>query len=353
MSIEFRPAKREAVSLLIGLAGASGSGKTFSALELARGLAGDRTFALIDTEAGRALHYADRFAFDHAALDPPFRPDRYLEAIAAADKAGYPVVIVDSASHEHAGDGGLLDWHDAELDRMAGDDWAKRERVKMAAWIAPKQAHKRFVSRLLQMRAHVILCFRAEEKIEIARGQDGRTEIRPKRTLTGLDGWVPVCEKTLPFELTLSLLLTPDAPGVPRAIKLQEQHRPMVPLDRPLDAAAGAALAAWAAGDPAAGPAPAGTARDDAAAARRRIRARQIELGLDDDALKKALQAATGKPTASGLAAELEAAVIAELDKIAAAAAQSAPAADGGEQSTMFPVPEAARGGAYNEGGNR
>ena len=35
MSFTFAPAKREQVSLLIALAGASGSGKTFSALRLA------------------------------------------------------------------------------------------------------------------------------------------------------------------------------------------------------------------------------------------------------------------------------------------------------------------------------
>jgi hypothetical protein len=50
----------------------------------------------------------------------PFSPARYSEAIAAADKAGYPVIVVDSFSHEWAGDGGVLDMQEAELDRMAG-----------------------------------------------------------------------------------------------------------------------------------------------------------------------------------------------------------------------------------------
>ena len=40
MSITFRPALREAIPLLIGVAGGTGSGKTFSALLLARGIAG-------------------------------------------------------------------------------------------------------------------------------------------------------------------------------------------------------------------------------------------------------------------------------------------------------------------------
>lgn len=247
MTFSFRPAKRENVPLLIGLAGGTGSGKTMSALKLATGLAGGERFAVIDTESGRALHYADDFQFDHAALQAPFRPGAYAEAIEAADSAGYGVIVVDSCSHEHAGDGGLLDMHEAELQRMAGDDARKREAVKMAAWIAPKMEHKRFVSRLLQLRSHVILCFRAEEKIEIGK-DNGRTVVRPKRSLVGLDGWIPVCEKTLPFELTLSCLLTADAPGVPKPIKLEERHRAFLALDQPISEETGVQLARWAAG---------------------------------------------------------------------------------------------------------
>lgn len=104
------------------------------------------------------------------------------------------------------------------------------------------------VQKLLQVRAHLILCFRAEAKIEMVKGANGRMEVQPKQTLTSLDGWIPICEKSLPFELTASFLLIPDNPGVPRAIKLQEQHRPFFPAGRPITEAAGVSLAAWAAG---------------------------------------------------------------------------------------------------------
>ena len=110
MTFTFRPATRENVGLLIGLIAPSGGGKTFSAMRLAKGICGERPFAVIDTEAGRAKHYADQFRFDHGDLHPPFRPDAYTDAIMAADAAGYPCIVVDSMSHEHAGDGGLLDW---------------------------------------------------------------------------------------------------------------------------------------------------------------------------------------------------------------------------------------------------
>jgi hypothetical protein len=248
LSFQFRPAVRENVGLLVGLSGGTGSGKTYSAFRLAKGIAGDTPFAVIDTEAGRARHYADQFRFDHGDLKPPFRPDTYADAIAAADTAGYPVIIVDSTSHEWAGEGGILDWQEDELQRMAGDDYKKRESCKMAAWIKPKVAHKQMVQRLLQVRAHLILCFRAEPKIEMVRGADGKMEIREKQSLTGLHGWIPICEKNLPYELTASFLLMADRPGVPQPIKLQQQHRALFPLDEPITEASGARLAAWAKG---------------------------------------------------------------------------------------------------------
>ena len=88
----------------------------------------------------------------------------------------------------------------------------RRESGKMAAWIRPKTSHKHMVQRLLQVRAHLILCFRAEEKVEMVKDAKGKMQIVPKQSRTGLDGWIPVCEKNLPFELTASFLLTADAP---------------------------------------------------------------------------------------------------------------------------------------------
>lgn len=242
--MKFSPAKREAIRLLLGVAGGTGSGKTYSALRLARGLAGDQTFALIDTENGRALQYADEFAFDHGPLEAPFTSERYLEAIQAADAAGYPVIVVDSASHEYAGMGGLLDRADAELERMGG-----QQSAKLASFVAPKAAHRKFRDELLRLRAHVILCYRAEPKVEMRKDAKGRWEIVPKPSLVGLDGWIPIAEKNDPYELTVSFLLTADAPGIPKPIKLPKPLAPLVPLDAPLAESVGAALGEWARGD--------------------------------------------------------------------------------------------------------
>jgi hypothetical protein len=184
--------------------------------------------------------YADAFPeMQHGTIGAPFRPSKYANAIESADAQKFPVIVVDSMSHEWAGDGGCLDWHD---DLMGGD-----QKKNLSAWIEPKKQHKQMVTRLLQMRAHVILCFRAEPKVEAIR-EGGQTKIVPKASLTGLDGWIPISEKNLPYELTASFLLMADKPGVPQPIKLQEQHKAFVPLDRPLSEETGAQLAAWAAG---------------------------------------------------------------------------------------------------------
>lgn len=247
MTFSFRPAVRENVGLLIGLAGASGSGKTFTAMRLASGISGGKPFAVIDTEAGRAKHYADAFKFDHGDLAPPFRPGAYADAIHAADKAGYPVIVVDSMTHEWAGEGGVLDWQAEEFERLGG-----REATKLLSWAKPKQGHKAMVQRLLQIRAHLILCFRAEEKVDMIKAPDEngkmKTQIVPKEGPGGFKGWLPICEKNLPYELTASFLLMAEKPGVPVPMKLQEQHRPLFPLDRPITEESGARIAEWASG---------------------------------------------------------------------------------------------------------
>lgn len=248
MSFVFKTARREGVNIILGLSGGTGSGKTFSALRIASGIAGNKPFALIDTENKRALHYADQFKFDHGSLDAPFTPDRYVAAIQAASDAKYPVAVVDSASHIWAGDGGVLDWHEAELDRMAKNDYKKREACNMAAWVNPKMSHKRFVQKLLQVDMHIILCFRAEPKVEMVKDKKGKTIIVPKESPAGLNGWLPVCEKNLPFELTTSFLLLAENPGFPNPIKLQEQHKSIF-KNGLLDESCGKRIAEWAKGE--------------------------------------------------------------------------------------------------------
>jgi hypothetical protein len=246
VTVTYRPAKREGVFAMLGFAGGTGSGKTMSGLRTASGIADGLPFAAIDTENGRMNHYADQFPnLNIAQIAAPFRPEKYTEAIDAGVTflkdvpRGNRVIVIDSMSHEWAGDGGCLDWQE-ELTK--GDPKRNPQ-----AWATVKKEHKRMVTHLLGVPAHVILCFRAEPKIDIVR-ENGELKFVPKKGPTGLDGWMPISEKMLPYELTASFLLMADQPGIPRPIKLQEQHKPFVPLDQKLSENTGRQLAAWAAG---------------------------------------------------------------------------------------------------------
>lgn len=280
----FAPAVRERVSLIIMLAGASGSGKTLSALKIARGLASgdDSKVAVIDTESGRARHYApapgenrngDKFAFQHGAMHAPFTPESYIAAVKSAEDAGFEVIVVDSCTHEWEGEGGLQDMHtdlveqavtrgraDAAEKGWSFNEAATADRASISAWKEPKMRHKRFISRLLQCRAHLILCFRADEKMRMEtveeEGKNGKrykkTIITQPKDLPPGERWMPICERRMPYEMTLSCVLTPAAPGIPVPIKLQAQHHHAVPIDRPLSEETGRALAEWARGGTAA-----------------------------------------------------------------------------------------------------
>lgn len=222
------------MSLLIALAGASGSGKTFSALRLAKGMAPSGKIAFIDTEARRGLHYADEFTFIHSDMRPPFAPIRFIEGIRAAEDAGAEVVVIDSFSMEYDGEGGIMEWAD-ELEASGTKSPGN--------WKVPKRAHKKLMNALLQCRASIIFCLRADEKIRIAR-ENGKTVVEPL-------GWMPICEKRFMFEMTASFTLTPDKPGFPHfdlPHKLQRQHRGMFSDTKPIGEDSGIALSEWARG---------------------------------------------------------------------------------------------------------
>ena len=248
-------AVREHVPLLIGLTGPSGGGKTFSALRLATGIqtvaGGDIYF--IDTESRRALHYADRFKFKHVPFDAPYGSLDYLAALQFCVGQGAGVVIVDSMSHEHEGPGGMVDLHDQIVDRMAGNDYAKRERVKMLAWSEPKQKRRALINGILQLNCNFIFCFRAKNTAKPGKDEKGKSVVIPQ-------GFMPIAGEEFVFEQTLNALLLPGAGGVPTwhsdqvgertMIKLPEQFAALRNRDKPLDESVGRRLAMWAAGTP-------------------------------------------------------------------------------------------------------
>lgn len=180
---------REGAKLVLCLAGVSGGGKTYSALQLAYGLARKDAskVGFLDTENRRGRLYADclqgKAKFKIADMIAPFHPDRYIEGIKTFEDAGCEVLIIDSGSHEWNGIGGC--------DEIANDG-----NPKVARWNIAKMAHKKFVNHLLQSSMHVIVCLRAQEKVDM----------KDPRNIRSL-GVQPVCEKNFMFEMTASLMM--------------------------------------------------------------------------------------------------------------------------------------------------
>lgn len=254
-TFEDKPAVREQTPLLVGIVSPSGAGKTMSALRLATGIqrvAGGE-IGVIDTEARRALHYAHKFKFRHLAMGAPFSPLDYLAAIEHFVTKGVKTIIVDSMSHEHEGTGGVLEMHEQALDRMAGQDYAKRNKMTMLAWAKPKQQRRKLINAILQMNANFIFCFRAKEKLKMVPGKE--PVALGFQAISG-DEWI--------YEMQLKCLLLPGSDGVPTwrsempgealTIKLPEQFRPFFAGNPQLSEDIGEKLAEWAAGSPSAPP---------------------------------------------------------------------------------------------------
>lgn len=241
MSTQFQPASAftDRHGLFVALVGGTNSGKSFSALRLARGIAGPKgRIAAIDTEGGRLLHLKHDFDFDINLMDPPHRPNRYADAARDAEEAGYDALVIDSFSAEWAGMGGVLSWADDEVSRMAGNDEAKRERLKGAAWIKPKSAHKAMVYSFLGRRIPIIFSIRGEESFK-----------PPNQKF-----FKPICNSGFLFEVTVSFRLASERRGIidlsdPTSYKMEGPHREIFRDGEQLSEAHGEALARWARGE--------------------------------------------------------------------------------------------------------
>lgn len=187
MSFEIRTAERQGARLLIQLSGVSGSGKTYTALQLAYGLAGGDASKVIglDTENRRMSLNADILPggakFRTIDFYAPFSPDRYIQAIEAACKAGAEVIVIDSVTHEWEGPGGCQE--------IAAQ-------TKFPDWKRAKAEHKRFMTYMLQCPAHIIACTRAREKMDFK---------DPKNPVPL--GLQPIQEANFSYEATVSLMM--------------------------------------------------------------------------------------------------------------------------------------------------
>jgi len=205
--------------LLIAIAGPQASGKTTSALRIATGIVkkSKGKICFIDTENKRSLTYANAFSFNHLSLDPPFSPERYDKAIQFAEKNGYgegDVIIIDSMSHEHEGPGGVVEMHEEYInERLRArnidvKNYKEREKIQINAWGPAKSGRKRLISYTLsRTKCHVILCFRAKEKIDLVK-VNGKIEYIK-------EGLSPIGAEEYFYEMGISIILPLGSMGKP------------------------------------------------------------------------------------------------------------------------------------------
>lgn len=168
----FQKAVKHEAKLRLAIAGPSGSGKTYTSLAIATHLAQGKPIALVDTEHGSASKYADLFQFDVLELEPPFHPDRFVDALRDAAKAGYAVVILDSLTHAWNGTGGLLEIVDNIARQM-------RNPNSFAAWKDATPIQNRLVEGVIQAPIHIIATMRSKQEYVLS--TDDRGKQTPKK----------------------------------------------------------------------------------------------------------------------------------------------------------------------------
>jgi len=264
--IRFTPVSElnDPLTLAIGLSGGSGTGKTYTALLMAVGIAervtgkADAPIGYVDTENRRALHYKAAFPqmvhYDMKAVDDDgnmvgFGPERWIQVIDAAEEAKLPVVILDSFSHAWEGVGGVLDLQAQVLDRLTGGDDSKKNQRSQLAWAEVKPRYRRLIDRIVRAKCNIIICTRAKPVMQEKSAKTGwkETNARATKTRRADVPWDPASDGDLMFEMTTMIILDPSAPGCPvHQIKVADQFKGLLDVRRPMGKDTGRAMADWA-----------------------------------------------------------------------------------------------------------
>ena len=215
--------------LIIALSGMSGSGKTYSALLLAKVIASIRGGPVcgICSEAGRMSkyknkkHYPELNPYLMRTIEPPHHSDKYREAILDADEGGAGAIITDSFTDEWEGDGGVLSRQEAALERMTGGDMTKRDKMSPRAWAEAKSSHTKLHNALFGIKTPIIVCYRARPKTGFVKGKF-------------IDlGVQPVCDHRMIYDFTFHLLMNEEkSDGTYTVLKSGYKHeRGVFPKD--------------------------------------------------------------------------------------------------------------------------
>lgn len=194
MSMVIRKAERKKAKLRLGISAPSGAGKTYSGLLIAYGITGDwEKVGMIDTEYGSGELYADLGEYRVISLEPPFTPQKYVEAIKMFEVNGFGAIVIDSLSHAWNGEGGVLEIVDK----------TSSSKNKFAAWRDATPMHNELVNAMLGSRCHIIATMRS--KTEYILEDDGKGKKVPRKV-----GMAPIQRDGMEYEFTVMLDMTHD-----------------------------------------------------------------------------------------------------------------------------------------------
>lgn len=204
----FKKATKEQAKLRLALFGVSGSGKTYTALRLAKGLGGK--IAVIDTERNSACKYSDRFDFDVCDAKKPSIENLKM----FIDEArGYDVLIIDSMTHA---------WLELlqEVEKLAktkfgGNTWS--------AWSEGTPKQMSLINALLDFPGHIIATMRVETNWTTVTNEKGK--VVPVRV-----GEAPKQGKGIEYEFDMLMQISPEHDALvikDRTGKYQDEVIPM------------------------------------------------------------------------------------------------------------------------------
>jgi len=223
--MKLHKARRHQVKLRLGISGASGFGKSYSALLLAYGITNEWSkIAVIDTENGSASLYSHLGNYNILSLNEPYSPERYIEAIRTCESAqSIEVIIIDSITHEWNGNGGCLEIHQQYGGRF--QDWGK---------LTPR--HQSFLDAILKSKCHVITTTRRKMDYSLDTTQNGKTKVVKH-------GTKEITREGFEYELTISFELVND-----KHLCKASKDRTGLFADKPefvINSATGRKLIAW------------------------------------------------------------------------------------------------------------
>lgn len=232
MKLNIQKAKREQVYAKILIGGASGSGKSYSALTLAKGMSDEieaktgkkPNTIMLSTEGDRSLLYADIFDYDYAELPDPFTPEALIECLADLEEAGYEIIILDSLSAFWSGKGGIL-----QIVQAMGNN-------SIQAWSKATPRFNQMMNAIVRANAHIIACVRGKDTWKIDKDESsGKTSVQ--KLAEGLD-----FRANADYEFMMSFML--DLKSHSASVS-KDNTRLFESLIRPLTEADGASIIKW------------------------------------------------------------------------------------------------------------